>query len=91
MINWRVRIKNKVFWIAIIPALVLLVRLVAHMLGFDLESATVHDDLIAILDAVFAVLAIMGIVVDPTTEGIEDSTLAKTYKVPKKRESDECW
>lgn len=91
MINWRVRIKNKVFWIAIIPALVLLVRLVAHILGFDLESATVHDDLIAILDAVFAVLAIMGIVVDPTTEGIEDSTLAKTYEVPKKRESDECW
>ena len=32
----------------------------------------------------FAVLAILGIVVDPTTQGVGDSEQALTYTVPKK-------
>ena len=34
MINWIVRIKNKNFWLAAIPALLLLVQTVAALFGF---------------------------------------------------------
>lgn len=37
MINWKVRLKNKLFWLAIIPALLLLAQVVAGLFGFTLE------------------------------------------------------
>ena len=42
--------------------------------------------LLDVVNAAFVVLALLGIIQDPTTEGIEDSTLAMTYKVPKPKE-----
>ena len=36
-INWIVRIKNKNFWLTIIPALLLLVQVVAALFGFTLD------------------------------------------------------
>nr|DAQ38639.1 MAG TPA: holin [Caudoviricetes sp.] len=35
MINWVVRIKNKNFWLAFIPAVLLLVQTVAAVFGYD--------------------------------------------------------
>ena len=43
------------------------------------------DKLLAVVNAVFAVLAILGIVTDPTTEGVSDSKQAMTYEMPKKK------
>ena len=83
MINWKVRIKNKLFWLAIIPAVLVLIRAVAAVFGFELDFAVLGDKLAAVVEAVFAVLAILGIVVDPTTEGVQDSRLAMTYEEPK--------
>ena len=40
------------------------------------------------MNAVFVVLSILGIVVDPTTEGVSDSIQALDYKKPKKKEGD---
>ncbi|MCC9976129.1 phage holin, partial [Streptococcus agalactiae] len=37
MINWKVRIKNKAFWSAIIPAIFLVVQAVANVFGYTLE------------------------------------------------------
>lgn len=88
MVNWRVRIKNKNFWLAVIPAFLLLVQLVADLFGFHLELGTIGDKLLAIVNAVFALLAILGIVNDPTTAGLQDSALAMTYTTPKPKESD---
>ncbi len=82
MINWRVRIKNRSFWIAIIPALALLVQAVAAVFGFTINLETLVGKLIAVVDAVFAVLVILGIVVDPTTSGVGDSNRALTYVEP---------
>lgn len=83
-INWIVRIKNKAFWLALIPALLLLVQTVAATFGLTLDLGEIGDKLLAVVKAVFSVLVILGVVVDPTTNGVSDSTQAMTYKEPKK-------
>ena len=83
-INWIVRIKNKAFWLAIIPAVLLLIQAVAAVVGFQLDFGDISDKLIAVVNAVFVVLSILGIVVDPTTADIGDSTRALTYTAPNK-------
>lgn len=83
-INWNVRIKNKVFWMSIIPALLILVQTVANVFGFVIDLGELSGKLLAVVEAVFVVLAILGIVADPTTKGVTDSEQALTYTEPKK-------
>ena len=84
MINWQVRIKNKQFWLALIPAVLLLVQVVAAVFGFELDLGDIGNKLLDVVNALFAVLAILGIVVDPTTDGVGDSAQAMTYTEPRK-------
>ena len=84
MINWKVRIKNKAFWLALIPAVLLVVQVFAALFGFDLATDDLEVKLLACANAVFALLTVLGIVTDPTTDGIADSDLAMTYNKPKK-------
>lgn len=86
MINWTVRLKNKNFWLALIPAVLLLVQVVAAVFGYELDLGMLGDRLLAVVNALFTVLAILGIVTDPTTEGVGDSYLALTYDKPKAKE-----
>lgn len=83
MINWTVRIKNKTFWLGLIPAALLLVQVVAAVFGYTLNLGELGDKLLAVVNALFGVLAILGIVTDPTTKGVGDSTQALTYDKPK--------
>lgn len=83
MINWIVRIKNKNFWLAIIPAVLLLVQTVAAVFGYSLDFGELGNRLIAVVNALFALLAILGVVNDPTTAGMSDSKQARTYIYPK--------
>lgn len=83
-INWKVRIKNKTFWLSIIPAVILLVQAVAAVFGYTLDLGEVGDNLIEVVNTLFVVLAIMGVVNDPTTSGISDSERVMTYETPKK-------
>ena len=85
-INWKVRIKNKNFWITLIPAVLLLVQVVAAVFGFTLNLGELGDKLLAVVNALFAVLTILGVVTDPTTAGVSDSAQAMTYEVPKKED-----
>lgn len=82
MINWKVRIKNKAFWLAMIPAVLLLVQTVAALFGFTLNLGDIGDKLLAVVNAVFALLSILGVVVDPTTQGVSDSQRAMEYTEP---------
>ena len=82
-INWKVRAKNKNFWIALIPAVLLLVQVVAAVFGFSLDLGDLGNKLLAVVNAAFGVMAILGIVTDHTTEGFSDSELAMTYEKPK--------
>ena len=79
-INWIVRIKNKAFWVALIPALLLLVQAIAAVFGLNINLGDLGDKLLTVINALFAVLAILGVVVDPTTPGTGDSERALTYK-----------
>lgn len=83
-INWVVRIKNKTFWVALIPAVLLLIQVVAAVFGYTLDLGNLGNKLLDVVNAVFAVLAILGVVTDPTTKGITDSDQALTYTEPKK-------
>ena len=83
MINWKVRLKNRAFWLSVIPAVLLLVQTVAALFGFTLDLGEIGDKLLAVVNAVFALLVILGVVNDPTTAGIADSKLARTYSSPK--------
>ena len=82
-INWTVRIKNKAFWLAVIPAVLLLVQAVAAVFGFTLDLGDIGNKLIAVVNATFGVLVVLGVVVDPTTAGISDSKQARGYNFPK--------
>lgn len=82
MINWKVRVKNKAFWVALIPAIILVIQLVAGLFGRSIDLTDISGKLVAIVNAVFVVLTILGIVQDPTTKGIKDSDRALTYKEP---------
>ena len=85
-INWKVRIKNKNYWLSLIPAILLLVQVVAAVFGFTLNLGELGDKLLAVVNALFAVLTILGVVTDPTTAGVSDSAQAMTYEVPKKED-----
>lgn len=82
MINWKVRVKNKMFWLALIPAVLILAQTICALFGVDIDISGVSAKLIDIVNAVFAVLVILGIVTDPTTKGVKDSERAMTYTEP---------
>ena len=85
-VNWKVRVKNKAFWLAVIPAIALVAQAVAAVFGYTIDLTTMVGKLQAVVNAVFALLVILGIVVDPTTEGIQDSNRAMGYDEPWKDE-----
>lgn len=82
-INWTVRFRNKSFWLSLIPAALLLIQVVAAVFGYTLDLGELGDKLLAVVNALFAVLTILGIVTDPTTKGVSDSAQALTYEKPK--------
>lgn len=86
-INWKVRAKNQYFWIALIPAALVLVQMVLALFGINWQPDALSDQLIAIVNAVFVVLGILGIVVDPTTKGANDTDQAMGYEAPRAEEN----
>lgn len=83
MINWKVRFKNKRFVIAFIAGLLLLVKQVSVLFGYNLNTEMFNTNINGIVDTVFLILGLLGIVNDPTTQGFSDSEQALTYKEPK--------
>ena len=83
MINWKVRFANKAFWVAFVPAILLLIQVVAAVFGYTLDLGDLGNHLLSVVNALFSVLALLGIVTDPTTAGVSDSARAMTYDKPK--------
>lgn len=84
MINWKVRFANKTFWLSLVPAVLLLVQVTAAVFGYTLDLGELGNRLAAVVNALFAVLTILGVVSDPTTKGLSDSVRAMGYDEPKK-------
>ena len=82
-INWTVRLKNKAFWLSLIPAALLLVQVAAAVFGYTLDFGDLGNKLLAVVNAAFALLSVLGVVTDPTTAGLSDSEQAMTYEKPK--------
>lgn len=82
-INWKVRVRNLNFWLTLVPAVLLLVQVVAAPFGYQWDFGTLDKQITAIINALFGVLAILGVVNDPTTAGTSDSKQARTYSRPK--------
>ena len=74
-INWRLRFRNKATLLAIANTVILL----AQQLGLKLP-----DNIADIVNTFLTLLVLLGVINDPTTEGISDSPKALTYNEPKK-------
>ena len=85
-INWKIRVQNKAFWLAIIPAGLLLVQVTAAVFGYRLDLGDLGNKLLAVVNALFACLSVLGVTADPTTPGLGDSERALSYTAPGKRE-----
>ena len=83
MVNWTVRFKNKTFWLSFVPAVLLLIQVAAALFGYTLDLGALGDKLLDVVNALFAVLALLGVVTDPTTKGLGDSAQAMGYDRPR--------
>lgn len=86
-INWKVRIKNPVFWTTVIPAVVSAVYAVLGALGVVAPIA--ESEVINLAAVIIGVLTTLGVLVDPTTKGLSDSHMAMTYRAPRADDTDE--
>ena len=90
-INWKVRLKNPVFWANLAAAVVL--PILAY-LGLNWQDMTTWGALgSALLEAVknpvivvSVLVSVWNLLVDPTTKGVSDSTQALAYTEPKASE-----
>lgn len=86
-INWKVRLKNPVFWTTIIPAVVGVIYTVLGALG--IVPALSESAVLNFFAMLVTVLTTLGVLVDPTTAGVNDSALAMTYPAPRKDDTAE--
>lgn len=81
-INWTVRFKNKAWLLSFIALVLTFAYNVLNM--FDIVPMVTQQEIMDAVTAVLTILAAVGVIIDPTTEGISDSEKAMTYEEPKK-------
>ena len=82
MINWKLRLKNKATLLAIVTAVIALIYQILGMLG--IVPAVSESEVTQAVGLAINILAMVGIVTDPTTQGVSDSNRALTYDKPAK-------
>lgn len=89
MINWKVRVRQKWFWLTVIPAALLLLDQLWGLFGLlgSIQAGHLYDGplmeaMLRIVGTAFAILVLIGIPVDTTTEGYGDSARALSYTSP---------
>ncbi|WP_374964641.1 phage holin [Lysinibacillus sp. RS5] len=80
-INWKVRLQHKQFWVSLIALLIVLANQIAGI--FNVDITIYNDQVTAISETVLSILALLGIIIDPTTQGTSDSDQALQYDKPK--------
>lgn len=80
MINWKVRFKNKI-WLG--SFLSLIIGFVFSMLRlFEVYPSFTENQITNIINQVLTFLGLIGVLIDPTTEGLYDSKRAMEYEEP---------
>ena len=82
-INWKVRIKSKQFWLGVVGALGAFALSLADALGLGGSASPLVEAIEGAASAALTMLALFGVVVDPTTEGVGDSRQALLYEEPR--------
>ena len=80
-INWKVRFKHKPFLVSLFALVMLLAQQVASFFGLD--TTIYNEQATDLFNTVLAILVLLGIVSDPTTEGVSDSKQAMFYNKPR--------
>lgn len=70
-IDWQTRIKSKKFWLTLIPAVLLLIQTILVPFGYKWDFGILNQQLTSIINALFGVLTIIGVVSDPNIKGDE--------------------
>lgn len=86
MVNWKVRIRNKSFWVTLVPALALFAQALAACFSVKIDLGEQTDKILAVVNTLFVVLGTIGVVNDPTTFGFNDSDRAMGYAEPNRRD-----
>lgn len=80
-INWKVRLKNRVF---LAGAAALVVGFVYDWLALLGVAPALNESVVlSVADGVLTALVALGVIADPTTAGAGDSALAMTYEEPR--------
>jgi phi LC3 family holin len=80
-INWKVRLQHKQFWVSLIALLLVLANQIAGI--FNVDITVYNDQITAITETILSILGLLGIIVDPTTNGVSDSEQALGYHKPR--------
>lgn len=81
MINWKLRLKNKTTLVTLATLVIAFGYQV--LAAFDVVPKVSESALTELVMMLINILAALGVVVDPTTAGVSDSTQALGYEEPK--------
>ena len=79
-VNWKVRFKNKLWLGSFISAILAIIYTVLDVIGIFPTMSEAH--LSRLIEAVLLLLSLMGVIIDPTTAGFNDSNRARSYVEP---------
>ncbi|EJA1954799.1 phage holin [Staphylococcus pseudintermedius] len=85
-INWKLRFKNKTVLTGLLSAVLLFVKQVTEIFGIDLSTQL--EQVSGVIGAILMLLTGLGIIVDPTTQGVSDTGIAHTYDEPRNQHKD---
>lgn len=80
-INWKVRLQHKQFWVSLIALLIVLAKQIAGI--FYVDITIYNAQITALSETILSILGLLGIIIDPTTQGVSDSGRALKYDKPK--------
>lgn len=80
-INWKVRLKNKTWLLAMAGVIIAFVYQIAGLFGY--VPSVSEDEVTNLISVIINILAGLGIIVDPTTDGFGDTKQALAYEYPR--------
>lgn len=79
-INWKIRFKNKIWLSSFFSAVIAFTYTILDLFHIipDINEITI----LRFIDAVLMILSLLGVIIDPTTSGVDDSKRAQGYSEP---------
>lgn len=78
--NFKVRFKNPVFLLTFLTTVLAFVYQILAL--FEVVPVVSEDQMVQLITMVVNMLAMLGVLVDPTTKGVTDSERAMSYDEP---------